>query len=305
MKSWNGIVAAFGLCMAVSGCANAAAADAPQSVQVAGVERTYVLHVPEQLIGRVPLLISFHGHGGNGASQARLTGLDTLADAYGFIVAYPDGIKRGWNDGRPESANGADDLAFTTALIDDLEKRYPIDAKRVYASGFSNGGTFSNYLACSQADRIAAIAPVSGSMPVVDVAACRPSRAMPFLEIAGTGDPVMPYDGGEITLGGLKRGNVLSVDRTAAFWAKNDGCSRDPHAATLPPVPPADETSITRATFSGCQAGSSVVQYTVTGGGHTWPGGPQYLPKFLIGPASNQLDASEVIVKFLLAHSLP
>jgi polyhydroxybutyrate depolymerase len=287
-----------------TGCAKAAPGDTSESLAVNGVRRTYVLHVPSGLTGRVPLILSFHGHGGDGAEQSRLTGFDALSGRYGFIVAYPDGIDRGWNDGRPVNAKGPDDLAFSSALADDLEHRYSIDPARVYATGFSNGGVFSNYLACSQADRFAAIAPVSGLMPVADAPDCHPQRAVSVLEINGTTDPIVPFNGGTIVLAGMNRGQVLSFAQTGAFWAKNAGCSVAPAVTPLPAIAPPDGTSVTRTSFADCRLGTSVVEYAVAGGGHTWPGGPQYLPKLLVGTASRQLDASETIVQFFLAHPM-
>ncbi|HTA39782.1 MAG TPA: hypothetical protein VK760_11925, partial [Candidatus Acidoferrales bacterium] len=111
--------------LSISGasCAKAAPGDAGESITVNGVSRTYVLHVPDGLIGPAPLVLSFHGHGGDGASQARLTGFDALSDRDRFIVAYPDGIDRAWNDGRPVNAKGPDDLGFAAALVDDLKHR--------------------------------------------------------------------------------------------------------------------------------------------------------------------------------------
>jgi polyhydroxybutyrate depolymerase len=285
-----------------AGCAKAEPGDTSESIAVNGVHRTYVLHVPDGITGRVPLILSFHGHGGDGAQQSRLTGFDALSDRYRFIIAYPDGIDRSWNDGRPVNANGPDDLAFAAALADELEQRYSIDPARVYATGFSNGAVFSNYLACNQANRFAAVAPVSGPMPVVDAPNCHPQRAVPVLEIGGTTDPVVPFDGGPIMLAGTNRGEVLSFAQTGAFWAKNAGCAASPAVTPLPAIAPPDGTSVTRTSFSGCHAGAGVVEYAVVGGGHAWPGGPQYLPKFLVGTASRQLDASETIVQFFLAH---
>jgi polyhydroxybutyrate depolymerase len=287
-----------------AGCAKAAPDDTTESIAVNGVHRTYVLHVPEHVTGSVPLILAFHGHGGDGAQQARLTGFDALADRYGFIVAYPDGIDRAWNDGRPVNAKGPDDLAFAAALVDDLEHRYSIDPARVYATGFSNGAVFSNYLACNQADRFAAIAPVSGPMPVVDEPNCHPQRAVSFLEINGTNDPIVPFDGGQVVLAGMDRGLVLSFAQTGAFWAKNAGCSVRPTVTPLPAIAPPDGTSVTRSSFSDCRPGTGVEEYAVSGGGHTWPGGPQYLPKLFVGTASRQLDASETIVQFFLAHPM-
>jgi polyhydroxybutyrate depolymerase len=288
-----------------SGCANAAATDTSESIMVNGVQRTFVLHVPDGLTGRAPLILSFHGHGGDGKGQARLTGMSALSDRYGFIIAYPDGINRGWNDGRQATRSGVDDVAFANALIDELERRYSVDPKRIYATGFSNGGVFSNYLACNQADRIAAIAPVSGSMPVQDAPYCHPQRAVPVLEISGTADPIMPFNGGSIVIGSRNRGEVISFAQDGALWGKNAGCSAMPSTKALPPIAPPDDTSVTRTSFAGCRSGADVIEYAIVGGGHTWPDGLPYLPKFIIGPMSHQLDASDTIVRFFLAHPKP
>ena len=126
----------------------------------------------------------------------------------------------------------------------------------------------------------------------------------PVLEIAGKNDPIMPYAGGEIHLFASTTGAVLSFDATTEFWARNAGCDAAPSVATLPPVAPSDGTSVQRSTYGGCRDGSAVVAYTVDGGGHTWPGGPQYAPSALIGVASNQLDATATIVDFFLAHPM-
>ncbi|HTA37945.1 MAG TPA: hypothetical protein VK760_02655, partial [Candidatus Acidoferrales bacterium] len=171
--------------------------------------------------------------------------------------------------------------------------------------GFSNGAAFSNYLACNQANRFAAVAPVSGPLPVVDAPNCRPQRALSFLEISGTTDPLVPFNGGEVVIAGMRRGEVLSFAQNGAFWAKNAGCAADPTSTPLPAIAPADGTSVTRTSFSKCRTGTAVVEYAVAGGGHAWPGGPQYLPKLLVGTASRQLDASETIVQFFLAHPMP
>ena len=278
------------------------------SIVAGGVTRTYVLYVPSKAPPRPALILAFHGHGGDGAGQERLSGLDRLADRDGFIVVYPDGLTAphtrwpGWNDGRRQNG-GADDLAFARALVADLTKRYRVDRKRIYATGFSNGGTFTEYLGCKMTGVFAAIAPVSGSIPVADRASCAPSRAIPVLEIAGTADPIMPYDGGEIRLLGVDRGEVTSAPGTAAFWAGNDYCNLTPHVQTLPSSVPADGTSVRLETYGACSAGTTVELYTIVSGGHTWPGGRQYLPKAFVGIASNQLDASRTIVDFFLAHS--
>ena len=276
--------------------------DVAGSIDVGGVKRTYVAHVPAHLGASVPLVFAFHGRGGNGAEQSRLSRLDTLADRYGFIVLYPNGLRREWNDGDPGNG-GADDVGFVRALIADFSKRYPIDRKRIYATGFSNGATFTQYLGCVLSSQLAAIAPVSGSMPVEDAPTCRPRRAISVLEIAGTADPIMPYDGGEITILGHPRGKVRSAAQSVAFWAQNAGCGGS-RTTMLPQRVRAGRTHVTRTTYEACAKGANVVLYTVKGGGHTWPGGPQYLPRAFVGRASRQLDASAAIVAFFLAHPM-
>lgn len=117
-----------------------------------------------------------------------------------------------------------------------LSRRYPIDPQRIYAAGMSNGATFTQYLGRRLANTIAAIAPVAGSMPAAGAPGCRPQRAISVLEIGGTADPIMPFGGGEV--------------RTAAFWARNNGCARVPVTAALPPIAPNDGTSARRPAVS-------------------------------------------------------
>jgi polyhydroxybutyrate depolymerase len=278
------------------------AGDRMESLTVAGVKRTYVLHVPPGIKGPVPLVLAFHGHFGTGADFSHLTGFDALADRYGFIVAYPNGIKRGWDDGRALD-KGHNDVGMVDALIAALSRRYPIDRKRIYATGFSNGGTFTQYLACTRSTVIAAIAPDAGPLPDVTGSNCRPKRAVSVFEMAGTTDPLVPYNGGEIRMAGFSRGTVWSAPRTVAFRAKNAHC-RQHVSVALPRLVPSDGTSVTRTTYRACDPGTNVVLISITGGGHTWPGGAQYLPKSIVGVASNQFDASKAVVAFFLAHPM-
>ncbi len=270
------------------------------AIDVGGVRRTYETYVPATLAKPAPLLLAFHGHFGTGKGMARLTGLDAVADRRGFVVVYPDGLDRGWNDGRPGGRNTADDLGFTKALIARVLERYPIDPKRVYATGMSNGATFVQYLGCSMAGTFAALATVDGSMIAADEPQCHPSRPVSMLTIAGTDDPIMPFGGGEIHLLGAASGGVLSYASTLAFWARQADCAGVPAAAAVPASAPADGTSVSLTRYRGCRAGASVEGYAVAGGGHTWPGGPQYAPEAFIGRTSGQLDATRAIVNFFL-----
>jgi polyhydroxybutyrate depolymerase len=262
--------------------------------------------MPAKLGSSVPLVLSFHGHFGTAREQAEVTGFDALSDRYGFIVVYPEGIERSWNDGRPQDA-GSDDVGFVKALIADLSARYPLDPKRIYATGFSNGGSFSEYLGCTLAAQIAAIAPVSGYLPVDDVGVCRPARAISVLAFGGTADPVEPYAGAHVMMGPIDRGYVLSAEATATFWSKNAKCAPTPTVSTLAaadPAEPDDPTSVTSTAYTGCVDGTDVVLDTIAGGGHRWPGGPRSLLPSAAGIATRRIDGSAAIVEFFFAHPM-
>jgi polyhydroxybutyrate depolymerase len=138
---------------------------------VGGLERHYLLRVPAHLPrdGSAALILVFHGRGGDGAGMERLTGFSTLADRALFAVAYPDGVGHSWNDGRAIAGStaqrlGIDDVAFVAAIIDTLAAELRLDPRRIFATGLSNGATFSHYLAANLARRIAAVASVAGGL---------------------------------------------------------------------------------------------------------------------------------------------
>jgi polyhydroxybutyrate depolymerase len=227
------------------------------------------------------------------------THFDHLADEAGFFVAYPDGLNRTWNDTRGLSS--ADDVGFIRALIAELERSYPIEPKRVYATGISAGGFFSNRLACGLADKIAAIASVAATMAESLVPICKPSQPVSILFMHGTGDPMVHINGGLIL---RDRGRSISLEDAARFWRNWDQSSPTPVVRDLPDRE-REGTRVHRETWSRGKQGTEVVVYTIEGGGHTWPGGPQYLPVALVGKASRNLDATQVIWEFFQHHSLP
>ncbi len=276
-----------------------------------GLRRGYVGHVGVSCDSRVPapLVIVLHGGGGTGAGMIKLTGFNAVADREGFVVVYPDGVERHWNDGRGVEWYRAhtqeiDDVGFISALIDELSRKLNIDASRVYATGISNGGMMSYRLGCELSDRIAAIAAVTASLAVDMVKEWSPSRPVPVLIIAGTADPLVPWGGGEIRFGGRTFGTVVSVPDTVKFWVEKNGCMTTPVVRRLPDSDPDDGTSVRREAYSRCRGGAEVVLYVVEGGGHTWPGGLQYLPERTIGKTSREFNASEVIWQFFRTHSL-
>lgn len=271
-----------------------------------GIPRTYCLHLPQAYaeLQSVPLVIALHGGGGDGPKTARLTGFNALADREGFIVVYPEGINHHWNDGRlPDRI--ADDVGFISALLDKLQAEYRIDPTRVYVTGPSNGAMMTYRLAYEMTGRIAAAAPVIGSIPLGLKDRCRPSGPMPMLIINGDADPLVPYGGGEVRVGRQRLGRLISTDDTIQFWVAQNGCTATPSVADLPDKDTSDGATVTRSMYTSPASDKEVILYRVRGGGHTWPGGPQYLPKWIVGTVCRDFNASEIIWEFFQRHHRP
>ncbi|ORA79598.1 esterase [Mycobacterium malmoense] len=276
----------------------ASARDLAGTFRSGGMDRTYTLHLPPG--EPVGMVISLHGGGGTGTGQQGLTDFDAVADANNLLVVYPDGYDKSWADGRgasPADRRRVDDVGFLVGLAAKLQDDYNIAAGHVFATGMSNGGFMSNRLACDRADVFAAIAPVAGTLGAG--VACRPSRPVSVLEAHGTADPLVPFNGGTVRgRGGVS--HSISVMSMVDKWRSVDGCQGDPSAQVLPDV--GDGTVVHRFDSTACAASTEVVCYQIDNGGHTWPGGKQYLPRAIVGRTSRALNASEVIAQFFLAH---
>jgi polyhydroxybutyrate depolymerase len=280
-----------------------------QSIEFEGRTRSYLLYLPPAVTGpkALPLLLAFHGGGGQGQSMQRLTGFNTLADQQGFIAVYPDAVDKNWNDGRDSpflasQREGINDTGFVSALIDHLSHNLNIDPKRIYATGMSNGGIFSQMVGCELAGKIAAIAPVAGSMATKLAPNCNPARPLPVMMIMGTDDPLVPWQGGAVV--NDKRGTVLSVADTIQKWVAFDGCDSTPTITREPDKDPQDGTQVRREAYSSCKDSTEVILYAVEGGGHAWPGGPQYAPPPLIGKTNRDINASQLIWDFFSRHPM-
>jgi polyhydroxybutyrate depolymerase len=289
---------------------SAAADRATQShtLEVGGLTRTYLLHVPPTLsAGPAPLVLVFHGGGGNGPGTERLTRFSELADREGVLVAYPEGVGRNWYDGR-EFASGSrahreriDDVEFVAALLDAIARAHAVDPRRIYATGISNGAVFSHYLAAHLSPRIAAIAPVVGGIADPPDAWLRPDRPVSVLILQGTADPLVPYRGGAIAFG---RGRIIDTEDAARRWARLNGTATEPRPTVLL-APGKDHCGGLRLTYPGGRDGSEVVLVRLDGGGHTWPGGGQYLPEGLIGRVCRDFSATTIIWEFFRTHPKP
>lgn len=279
--------------------------DLKQTLEVGGLRRSYLLHIPQsyQAAKPTPVVLAFHGGGGRARSMNRLAGLNAFSEKAGFIVVYPEGLERHWNDGRnvPNKTN-YDDVSFVSKLIDELEKNWNVDSKRIYATGISNGGFFCQTLVSQLSNKIAAIAPVAASMTEEFHANDKPQHPVPILYILGTEDPLVPYNGGMIKLWGFKGGKVVAAADAIKFWVEHNQCKPDPAVSQLNDKSPGDGTHVTVERYCGSTPKSDVVAYIIQGGGHTWPSGLQYLPQWIVGKASRAINANEVIWQFFQSH---
>lgn len=287
------------------------------SIVIGGLKRTWLIHVPSSydLNKPMPLLIVLHGGGGTGRNMVKLTqgGFDKISDKKGFVVIYPDGIEKHWNDGRRSEETGyrahkenIDDVGFISALIDHLINKMNIDPKRVYVTGMSNGAIMTYRLACRLSGKIAAIAPVAGNIPQNIFKSCAPSNPVSVLAINSTNDPLVPFSGGNVTgpYGMKKLGKVISTEESVMFWVNNNNCSVNPIITLEPDNDPMDGTRVRRKEYKNGKNNSEVVLFVIEGGGHTWPGGYQYLGKQIIGNTSHDINATKVICDFFEKHSL-
>ena len=231
----------------------------------------------------------------------RLSDFDAVADVNNLLVVYPDGYDKSWADGRgasPADRHHVDDVGFLVALTSKLVKDFSVASGHVFVTGMSNGGFMANKLGCDRADVFAAIAPVAGTLGVG--VACNPSRPVSVLAAHGTADPLVRFNGGDVHgRGGVS--HSVSASSLVDKWRSLDGCQGEPWKQELPDV--GDGTFVRRFDSTACAASSEVVFYRIDDGGHTWPGGKQYLPRAIIGPTTRAFDASEVIAQFFLTHA--
>ena len=266
------------------------------SIMHDGLEREYILYVPDSYTGTepVPLLFNFHGFGSSASAQMAYGDFRPIADSEGFLVVHPqgtlfEGISH-WNVGGWTTGSTVDDVGFTGALIDHLSAAYNIDVARVYSTGMSNGGFMSFLLACQLSERIAAIASVTGSMTPETYDESDPRHPTPILQIHGTADSVVPYGGTAWS---------ESIDTVLQYWVDYDNCRTTPVITELPDIDPTDGSTVEHLVYYDGDNGVAVEHFKVIGGDHTWPGNPYG------GSGTNyDIDASTEIWSFLSRYDL-
>ncbi|OGF50273.1 MAG: hypothetical protein A2044_05455 [Candidatus Firestonebacteria bacterium GWA2_43_8] len=275
--------------------------------------RTFRVHNPKSkdIEKKFPLVIVLHGGGGTGLDMVKLTKgkFNELADKDGFIAVYPDGFRKTWNDGRPNAEEmkiqkTEDDVSFMSLLIDYFIKEYNVDGKRVYVTGISNGSTMASRLACELSEKITAVACVSGSIPKGVTWLSAPKKGISVIMLNGKSDTAVPWNGGNGVLLGKTLGERLSVQSAADFWINNNKCPLNTSISTAEPdLDPNDGTTVKKTVYGGGRDGSEVALYEINNGGHTWPGGVQYMPERFVGKTSRDINACEVIWEFFKKHS--
>jgi polyhydroxybutyrate depolymerase len=233
-----------------------------QSFNHNGVDREYFAFIPSNYnsASAVPLVLNFHGFGGNSSGYSTYASMEALAEKENFILIYPDGTEMDsyshWNPSLPSSSNksSANDLGFIDMLIQQLSKDYSIDPKRVYACGFSNGGMMSFGLAHHKSNLIAAVASVSGTMLDAEVS---PTHPMPVLIIHGTNDYIISYNGNN---------EYNSVESTLNYWMsfnKIESLSKSDTSIS-------GNNTIQYFSYENGENGVSVEHYKIVQGGHEW-----------------------------------
>lgn len=268
------------------------------SILSGGLTREYRMYIPASYIADpapAPLLINLHGYGSNNLEQDFYANFRGIADTARFIVVLPNGTfdnqgKRYWNTfANPTSVN---DLGFIADLIDTLSTQLNVDRNRVYSTGMSNGGFMSYDLACSLSSRIAAIASVTGTMTNARLDNCFPTRPVPVMQVHGTADNVVAYNGSSAL-------DFASIPKVVDFWIGHNHCSTTASVYTIPNTVVNDGCTAEHYIYGGGNQGSEVQLFKIQDGGHTWPGAA-----INVGVTNQDFNASLEIWRFLSRFSL-
>ena len=247
--------------------------------------------------GGLPLVVMLHGAKNTPDRTERGTGWTRLAHREGFIVAYPEGIGRSWNDGRstavPATAAGSDDIAWLSRVLDHLVAEYPVDPERIVLTGASNGGMLAWRWMCEQRGRVRVFAPVISGLPMPSRDTCAPSSAA-TLVIQASADPLVPIAGGTV---GRDRGAIAATDDALQLMRATNGCTDEPTATRKLDRDPTDGLSANRQDWTAC-TGPPVSYLRLDGAGHLWPGGRQVLPAETVGRVSPDVQGAEAIWTF-------
>ncbi len=261
-----------------------------------GIERTYTYYVPDNIPDiPLPLVFVLHGTTQNGETIMDISEFNTYAQNNNFIVVYPDGINGFWNADLGAVGSNEDDLGFIEALVAKFNEDYNIDLQKLYSCGFSAGGYLSYILACQSEYCFAAVASVAGTMTQNTLDACSPIHSTAVMQIHGTSDFVVAYNGSQFA--------GLGVDQIIEYWRNANECAADPIVQDIPNSNLLDLSTVQRFTWLPCEGSSELVLFKVNGGGHQWPGTNATLGG--LGSINRDINATEEIWAFFSQHSCP
>jgi polyhydroxybutyrate depolymerase len=267
------------------------------AIESQGVGRSYLVRVPPGYDGRtrLPVVLLFHGIGGDARAALATSRMDELSDQEDVIIVAPQGagIIPSWNY-RSADDESASDVAFAHDVLDRVKDTTCVDPDRVYAAGFSNGSALTLALACENSHDFAAFGAVSAPFyePRCDDA---PPRSIIYFH--GAADIIVPYGGADTIIG-----EMPAVTDALTSWATHDQCRQPAKKSTV-------SRHVTLSRWSGCARGTDVAAYEVAGGGHRWPGGIDVVPretnteaKNLQGVMTQEIHATKLMWKFFSEH---
>ena len=275
--------------------------DYRRTISIGDRVRSYLLHIPPapDRGQPLPVVIVLHGGGGNAEGMAQTSGFTVKADEERFIVIYPNGTGRlpnrllTWNSGNCcgyAYENNVDDVSFIRAVIGQVRQELNVDSRRIFVTGFSNGGMMSYRLACELSDIVAAVAPVAGAL---NYEKCDPVRPVSVVAFHGTADEHVLYEGGEPTRRADRNPRVdRSVAEAMSYWVKRDQCANR--------IRKERQGSVAIEDYAGCRNGTGVRLYTLEGQGHAWPGGEVWA-RWADRPTT-ALKATDVMWEFFSSH---
>jgi polyhydroxybutyrate depolymerase len=249
---------------------------APGGTLTVGLDdRPFQLHVPQSSdpAGSAPLVVLLHGYTSSSAELDDYFQFTAESDRRGFLLAMPDGTtdeegEQFWSAGGTCCdfyGAGVDDATYLRRVIDTVTSSYPVDPARVYLVGHSNGGFMAHRMACEHAAAVTAIASLAG-VATDDASQCAPEHPVSVLQVHGTADEVIAFEGGE-----LAGRPFPSAAATIEMWRDLNGCAdrADTSAAPLDleSVLPGRETTVT--TYAAdCRDATRVELWSIDGGRH-------------------------------------
>ena len=266
-------------------------------INIDGKTREYYISLPKNTSKPVPLIINFHGFLDRAINQREFSQMDNYAHQNGIGVIYPEGVKRSWNVGKA-ILNDENDIGFVNALIDSVSSNYNIDSNRIYACGFSNGGTFSYELMCSLSNKIAAFGSVGGNFSINENRLCNIDREIPLIHIHGTKDRLQKYNNSD--------GDFLSTVESVNYWAKYNQLDIKV-VENMEDIHKKDGTTVEKHTYSKNNSNTQVIHFKVVKGGHLWLGSPiaDWLTlRLFFGKNNHEINSSKEIVDFFLKYKL-